>query len=1130
MSPESPEPPARPEPPPVRRPPRGLASAMTGDFSRVLQERGKRYRGVQMQQGRVQLDADWNAQGELAARRMDAAIADVVGENGAPHGDAGYAISTRPGLRFDGRDDYAYTPRPPAPREGGYALAAWVSPQPGSAGGTVAGRYAEGDGQRDAAILAVDAKGIVSFRRSGQASLELRGERPIPFGRPSHLAVVAGDQETVLYVDGVVAARKAQGFPLPQLPATLFFGAALLDRHLHLCLAGILYDVRWWGSALDAGRIQAAMRPVPDGALEDDLLAWWPMDERDGDRAADRTGRGHDATLGAGVSRPAPAVAGISIGAGRYYVGGVLCENAAEVPFTAQPDLPGAMLPPQGGLCLAYLDVWERFVTAVEDPDLREVALGGPTTTTRTQALAQVKLLTIDLDRDAALGADWEARLAPPARGSLRARRQLPPRTTLGNQLYRLEIHTSGAASRAAGDGGAGSGVVAARPLAGTELEVPAGAITGWAAGDRVEVWSDVSQAAGRKRLAAGLAAVDPARGRLTLDTDVGSLVGDLKLCRVATCKWSRNNGSLTYAVSGVDGSTVKVQSREGRIALPPGSWVEMVDDPTTLSGASGPLLQVSTVHQDTSEVVFATPPPAGMGTDPALHPLLRPWDQTEQPGSPLAAGAVPVRAASWIDLEAGVQVWFDGDSEYRAGDYWWMPARTLTEDIEWPRDADGRPLAEPPVGIEHRLAPLALIDLDSGEVWDRRRTFQPLVTGAVSKLGDTMYGSLDIQAGLSVEREIRGDVYFGRLGSPYVVGTDQLQDRAVTPPKLAEEVGTVPPGYSILGGSEEPPPGYVWTRASLAFANADPRWRALGALPREHAGAVAAVAAVGRIYAILEIGEVWELDPADGSTTLVSRLPDSRRAFAAAALDGRIYVVGGVDAAGTRSARTDEYDPVAERWTRRADMPTARDSLAAAAAEGRLHALGGTQAGRRDAPLAAHESYDPATDAWSACRPLPTPRYGLAAAALQGALHTAGGERGVLAGFGRTITGIHEVYQPATDSWRRRAPLLFPRRGMAMAALGGKLYGVGGEGPLGGGNSNQIWDAASGTWYEGTTLPEAAPAPGAAADSGRLYLFGGRRGASPSVPIHELPVSTIFYVHRKLAPGEAAPERSAGT
>src|SRR5262249_11531512 len=155
-------------------------------------------------------------------------------------------------------------------------------------------------------------------------------------------------------------------------------------------------------------------------------------------------------------------------------------------------------------------------------------------------------------------------------------------------------------------------------------------------------------------------------------------------LRRVATYKWSRNNGAVAYAVRGVDGSTVKVQTTEGRIAFPPGAWVELADDSTVLAGKSGPLFKVANVYPESSEVILATAPPAGMGSDPALHPLLRLWDQREQPGSPLPGGAVPVRAGSWIELEAGVQVWFEADAPYRAGDYWWMPARTLTEDIEW--------------------------------------------------------------------------------------------------------------------------------------------------------------------------------------------------------------------------------------------------------------------------------------------------------------------------------------------------------------------------------------------------------------------------------------------------------------
>ena len=41
---------------------------------------------------------------------------------------------------------------------------------------------------------------------------------------------------------------------------------------------------------------------------------------------------------------------------------------------------------------MVYLDVWERHITALEDDDIREKALGGPDTATRTKVVWQVKI------------------------------------------------------------------------------------------------------------------------------------------------------------------------------------------------------------------------------------------------------------------------------------------------------------------------------------------------------------------------------------------------------------------------------------------------------------------------------------------------------------------------------------------------------------------------------------------------------------------------------------------------------------------------------------------------------------------------------------------------------------------
>ncbi|MHC4438870.1 MAG: DUF6519 domain-containing protein [Planctomycetota bacterium] len=127
--------------------------------------------------------------------------------------------------------------------------------------------------------------------------------------------------------------------------------------------------------------------------------------------------------------------------------------------YSEQPDYPDAKnhLPTAGNTYLVYLDVWERHITAIEDPDLREVALGGPDTTTRIQTISQVKLFRVQ--RDVECGDEipaWKEEIAPSG-GRLTA--TTIPGTEpedpcliaegggyrgLENRLYRVEIHVGG--------------------------------------------------------------------------------------------------------------------------------------------------------------------------------------------------------------------------------------------------------------------------------------------------------------------------------------------------------------------------------------------------------------------------------------------------------------------------------------------------------------------------------------------------------------------------------------------------------------------------------------------------------------------------------------------------------------
>ena len=65
---------------------------MTGDFSRFTFDRSRRARGVLMQQGRVQLDADWNELQEVQHYRVETETIDVVGPVGTPKLDDGFRI------------------------------------------------------------------------------------------------------------------------------------------------------------------------------------------------------------------------------------------------------------------------------------------------------------------------------------------------------------------------------------------------------------------------------------------------------------------------------------------------------------------------------------------------------------------------------------------------------------------------------------------------------------------------------------------------------------------------------------------------------------------------------------------------------------------------------------------------------------------------------------------------------------------------------------------------------------------------------------------------------------------------------------------------------------------------------
>jgi hypothetical protein len=425
---------------------------------------------------------------------------------------------------------------------------------------------------------------------------------------------------------------------------------------------------------------------------------------------------------------------------GRYYVDGILCESEHAVPYTRQPDLPGREpLAMETGFTVVYLDVWQRHLTYLDDPLLRETALGGPDTATRTKTVWQVRSVFAGT-KAITCADDPEAYLDATADGTgllaARAKREdtdpnpcLVPAAAgylgLENQLYRVEVHAPGAAY----DVAAGAGVVGV-----SVSDAVAGKVvyTGppgpWAVGTAVEIFRSASGSDPMAGTLATVVANDTGSKTLTLDTalpDLGSADAPQMRPVGATYKWSRDNGANVTLVTAVNGNELSVAGvgPDQALGFSPGEWVELSDELTELDGAPGFLAVADDVDPAARTITLRTTPPAFGGRVVKL----RRWD---------GVGAIkthpPGPTEPFAELERGVQVSFSAGT-YDTGDHWQIPARTATADersgtIEWPA-VGGVPLAEPPAGITHHYCKLAVLESDGTAfaVEDCRPLFPPL-------------------------------------------------------------------------------------------------------------------------------------------------------------------------------------------------------------------------------------------------------------------------------------------------------------------------------------------------------------------------------------------------------------------
>jgi len=232
---------------------------------------------------------------------------------------------------------------------------------------------------------------------------------------------------------------------------------------------------------------------------------------------------------------------------------------------------------------------------------------------------------------------------------------------------------------------------------------------------------------------------------------------------------------------------------------------------------------------------------------------------------------------------------------------------------------------------------------------------------------------------------------------------------------------------------------------------------------------------------------------PIDRGTTpawrTLAAAPSPRTEVAAAAVNGRIWVLGGYAPDGATVATAEVYDPATDRWSRGPDLPVAVNHAMAASLDGVLYSVGGNDGERPSTQAVRLDG-----DRWVPVAPLPQGRSAGGLAALDGRLYLVGG---VVDGG---LVGDTQVYDPGADRWASAPGLPTPREHLGAAAVDGRVYVVGGRVQGIGSNLDaaEAFDPTAGRWSAVADLPTARGGLAATATAGgEVVAVGGEAAAT---------------------------------
>lgn len=300
--------------------------------------------------------------------------------------------------------------------------------------------------------------------------------------------------------------------------------------------------------------------------------------------------------------------------------------------------------------------------------------------------------------------------------------------------------------------------------------------------------------------------------------------------------------------------------------------------------------------------------------------------------------------------------------------------------------------------------------------------------------------------------------------------------------------------------------PGQRFFYSNAPKARQQGRWVKRADLPLPRSEMAWATALAGRMHVIGGYGEQAPnrtyhqvYDPRSNAWTDLAPLPLGANHVGVAALNGRVYAVGGfIEQNKGPHSQVFAYDAAFDRWSKCAPLSSPRGAISVVALGGRIHAVGG-----RDArSLEIHEVYDPATDMWDILRPMQGQRDHIGAVEVAGKLHAIGGRKDTY----DFNTPLHLVYDPGTDRWEDRAPMPTPRSGHGAVLYRNRIFCFGGEGTRRVFGAVESYDPGRDRWEQHAPMITPRHGLGAAAIGDWIYVSGGGpvEGGGTQTAFHE--------------------------